>query len=241
MDPLEDIDIDELFYEDELLLDDDSLFLDDDLFDDVDDYLDDDSDFFLEDLEVGTDQTLDNLVEMGGDEPEVISPQLSKYELIKQLSGNHAFKIEHKDITTIETGAIAHGVNCQLAMGSGIAAVLFRKWPLVRSQYMLRGQGKGMLGVADNVEVDVDNYITVYNCYTQEFCGPGDRRYANSASIMVSLDHVAMDCVTEGRPMYVPLIGCDLGGLDYKNDFLPVLDQLMINYPMLDLTLCVYP
>ena len=180
----------------------------------------------------------DSLIEMGGDEP-ATQPQ-SKVDFIRQLSGDHAFEIEHMDITTIETGVIAHGVNCQLTMGSGVAAVLFRKWPLVRSQYMLRGQGKGMLGTADAVEVENGN-ITVFNCYTQEHFGPGDRRYANSASIMVALDSIANGCVIDGRPMYVPLIGCDLGGLDYKNDFLPVLDQLMISYPMLNLTLCVYP
>lgn len=172
-------------------------------------------------------------------ELEGVEAQLSKYDLIKSLSGDVDFEIKHMDITTIDSGAIAHGVNCQLAMGSGVAAVLFRKWPLVRSQYMLNGSGKEMLGVADRVEVE-DN-IAVYNCYTQEYFGPGNKRYANSASIMVALQEVAFDCVATDTPMYVPLIGCDLGGLDYQNDFLPVLNQLMIMYPALNLTLCVYP
>lgn len=243
---IDDLDYDILLDEDiESLLDDDDILLfeleiDDELSFDYDIELEDEifDDLFEDDL-MGTDQTLENLVEMGGDEP-ATQPQ-SKVDFIRQLSGEQAFKIEHMDITTIETGAIAHGVNCQLAMGSGVAAVLFRKWPLVRSQYMLRGQGKGMLGHADAVEVDRENDITVYNCYTQLFCGPGDKRYANSASIMMSLFAVADDCDIENRPMYVPLIGCDLGGLDYKNDFLPVLEQLMVMYPSLDLTLCVYP
>jgi O-acetyl-ADP-ribose deacetylase (regulator of RNase III) len=244
----DDLLIDELLEDDELILFDLDFEEECDLLSDFDDILDehfDDvfEDYFEDDL-MGTDQTLDNLediIEMGGDEP-VTQPQ-SKVDLIRQMSGNHAFKIEHMDITTIETGVIAHGVNCQLAMGSGVAAALFNKWPLVRSQYMLRSQGKGMLGTADAVEVDADNNITVYNCYTQEYFGPGDRRYANSASIMVSLLEVANECQYQAypRPMYVPLIGCDLGGLDYKKDFLPVLEQLMIIHPTLDLTLCVYP
>lgn len=193
----------------------------------------------LEDDMMGADQTIDNLeslVEMGGDEP---APQPTKFDLITQLSGNQAFKIEYMDITTVTNGFIAHGVNCQLAMGSGVARALFVKWPLVRQQYMLRGQGKGMLGTADRVRVEPE--VSVFNCYTQEFCGPGDRRYANSASIMVSLQQVALSAVNNRKPMYVPLVGCDLGGLDYQNDFLPVLEQLMILYPDLDLTLCVYP
>lgn len=172
-------------------------------------------------------------------EMEGVEPQLSKFDKIRLLSGNVDFDIKHMDITTIESGAIAHGVNCQHAMGSGVAAVLLRKWPLVRSQYMLNGRGKEMLGTADRV--DVEDNIAVYNCYTQEYFGPGNHRYANSASIMVALQTVAFDCVATDVPMYVPLIGCDLGGLDYKNDFLPVLNQLTILFPALKLTLCVYP
>ena len=236
------VDLDELEELDELFCDED--LLDDDwLNDEFEDLLDEDltigifSD--LEDDLMGADQTIDNLeslVEMGGDEP---APQPTKFDLITQLSGNQAFKIEYMDITTVTNGFIAHGVNCQLAMGSGVARALFMKWPLVRQQYMLRGQGKGMLGTADRVRVEPE--VSVFNCYTQEFCGPGDRRYANSASIMVSLQQVALSAVNNRKPMYVPLVGCDLGGLDYQNDFLPVLEQLMILYPDLDLTLCVYP
>ena len=38
-----------------------------------------------------------------------------------------------QDITTVEPpGIIAHGVNCQNIMGSGVAKALFQKWPLVR-------------------------------------------------------------------------------------------------------------
>lgn len=187
---------------------------------------------------MGIDQWVDYLDGVDAD----TTPPQSKIDKIRAIAGtDQLFNIEHLDITTIETGAIAHGVNCQHAMGSGVAAAILRKWPNVRSQYMTRGQGKMMLGQSDPVEVDEDRDITVYNCYTQLFFGPGDKRYANAASIMIALNDVASDCDIENRPMYVPLIGCDLGGLDFKNDFLPILEQLMILYPTLNLTLCVYP
>lgn len=37
-----------------------------------------------------------------------------------------------KDITTIDEGVILHQVNCQNAMGSGVAKALFSKWPQIK-------------------------------------------------------------------------------------------------------------
>jgi len=40
-----------------------------------------------------------------------------------------------KDVTTVTKGVVAHGVNCQGAMGSGVAGAIRRKWPSVFIEY----------------------------------------------------------------------------------------------------------
>lgn len=146
-------------------------------------------------------------------------------------------KVIKKDITTIESGIIAHGVNCQRAMGSGVALALLNKWALVREQYMTRGKGKSMLGTIDEVEVEPN--ISVFNCYTQEFFGREGKRYASPAAICVALTKVADIACQRKVPMYIPLIGCQLGGLSVEQDLVPILEQLELMYEDLDLNVCV--
>lgn len=40
-----------------------------------------------------------------------------------------------KDITTVNWGIIAHGVNCRGRMSSGVAAAIRSKWPIVYDKY----------------------------------------------------------------------------------------------------------
>ena len=146
-------------------------------------------------------------------------------------------KILKKDITTVESGIIAHGVNCQRAMGSGVALALLNKWALVREQYMTRGKGKQMLGTVDEVKVEPN--ISVFNCYTQEYFGREGKRYASPAAICVALLEVADIACERKVPMYIPLIGCQLGGLSVEQDLVPILEQIELMYEDLDLNICV--
>ncbi len=73
----------------------------------------------------------------------------------------------NKDITTVEAPAlILHGVNCQRAMGSGVAKALYSKWPQVKEEYMKFSKEEMCLGKTASVKVD-DN-LFVINCWTQD-------------------------------------------------------------------------
>lgn len=119
--------------------------------------------------------------------------------------------------TELKAGIIAHGVNRQLAMGSGIAGALAKKWPIVRNRYLTLKDPVPKLGSVDLVEVERGLYVA--NCYTQHDFGPGDKRYACPDAISLAVSRVLM--VADrlgGLPVYLPRIGCELGGLNWFKD-----------------------
>jgi len=132
-------------------------------------------------------------------------------------------EIIFKDITTIEKGFIAHGVNRRVKMGSGVAKSLYTKWEQVKIQYMSRKNPVPALGSIDEVIINKD--LSVFNCYTQEFYGFAGV-YANITAIVDSLEKVCNvaknNLITT---IYIPKIGCDRGGLRWE-DVEPKLKKL---------------
>ena len=114
-------------------------------------------------------------------------------------------KILNKDITTVTQGYILHGVNCMNVMGSGVAKVLYTKWPKVKLEF--HRLSYGTLGNISLVEVEEG--LTVVNCYTQELFGKDGRLYASPEAIEICLKSL------HGLPgpFYLPAIGCGLGGM----------------------------
>lgn len=147
-------------------------------------------------------------------------------------------KYETMDITTVERGVIAQGVNCQQAMGAGVALALMTKWPHIRSCYMTNPGGREALGSAHIIYVDEDLYVS--NCYTQEFYGPGDKKYANVDAIEQSLDYTFSWAETLNYPIYIPQIGCGLAGLDWEQDVEPIINGLDKHYETVDTTICIW-
>ena len=70
----------------------------------------------------------------------------------------------NKDITTVETGVIVHGVNCQGAMGSGVALAILKKWPTVYSEYKKFPTGSQSLGKIQPIEIE-PKQLYVINCF----------------------------------------------------------------------------
>jgi O-acetyl-ADP-ribose deacetylase (regulator of RNase III) len=143
--------------------------------------------------------------------------------------------IEYKkmDITTVERGVIAHGVNCQKKMGSGVAKAIRQKWPYVYSVYM---EHDPILGTVDYVNVGSDLWVA--NCYTQERYGYDGQRYANPNSIRSCLESLACLSVYGEWPIYLPKIGCGLGGLNWEIDVEPLLREANDANPGCYLTVC---
>ena len=122
----------------------------------------------------------------------------------------------NQDITTVNSGIIAHGVNCQGVMGSGVAKTIRNKWPIVYTEYMKQPMSKEMLGHINMVYIADDLFVA--NCFTQEFYGREKKKYADIDAVSKCLEECVFFSKTLALPLYMPKIGCGLGGLDWDQD-----------------------
>lgn len=143
-----------------------------------------------------------------------------------------------KDITTVDMGIVAHGVNCQHKMASGVAKAIRAKWPKAYSSYMAAPKGKMMLGTAHIININEDDSLFVGNCYTQQFYGYGGGSYADIEAVRSSLSHIMILADFYNLPVYLPKIGCGLGGLDWDNDVAPIVAELDRLYERVDILVC---
>lgn len=144
-----------------------------------------------------------------------------------------------QDISTITRGVVAHGVNCQGVMGSGVAAALRRKYPQIFTVYKLicdmhTKNPEWMLGMVDVVDINrgVDPDLFIVNCFTQERYGRDGQKYANLDAVAGSLERCFGLAQGFALPLFVPKIGCGLGGLSWENEVEPVVQKLADKYGM---------
>lgn len=121
-----------------------------------------------------------------------------------------------KDLTTVTEGIVAHGCNCSGGFGSGIAGAIKKTWPIVAVQFFNNGQGEDLLGTIDTVSINED--LVIANCYTQEFYGPGDKRYACPWAIESCLYELVSLAMGDDMDLYIAKIGCGLGGLSWEGE-----------------------
>ena len=134
-------------------------------------------------------------------------------------------KIITGDITQQTEGLIAHGVNCQGVMGSGVALAIRQQWPKVFASFLKRQCGQDMLGFTDLIWIN-EPQLMVANCYTQEHFGRENKRYASPLAILKSLRMVFMAARVYKLVVKMPKIGCGLGGLDWDQDVKPIVELL---------------
>lgn len=115
------------------------------------------------------------------------------------------------DITDITTGFIFQCVNCQNAMGSGVARAIYEKWPIVKSEYHAFCSGKSPLELLGELNVVETNSIpgspVVFNCFGQLTCGNAEKtkeRYADYGAIKMSFEKAASYLYTYDAPIYFP-------------------------------------
>lgn len=123
------------------------------------------------------------------------------------------------DITKTDLKYIAHGVNCQGAMGSGVAKALYSKFPNVRKAYMdyCRGarsvsEPRDLLGFVVRANCgDKD----IFNCFTQEQYGYNGCKYVDYEAIHECFtklnDILKVEDHIEPK-IAIPRIGCGLAG-----------------------------
>lgn len=142
-----------------------------------------------------------------------------------------------RDVTDIETGVIAHGVNCQGVMGSGVAGALRRKYPHIFTAYknmcdLYVKNPDWILGLVDLVDVKSESepLLLVANCFTQENYGRDGTRYASVEAVRTSVDMAVRVAISAGVPFYMPKIGCGLGGLSWENEIEPIVEGIANEY-----------
>lgn len=162
----------------------------------------------------------------------------------------------NKDITTIESGIIGHGVNCQGVMGSGVALAIKTKWPKVYFDYLeyyeylvksaLVSQeaagiespqfnSSSLLGFVHTV--CINNNLFVCNCFTQDLYGRDNSKYASTDAIKECIGYMNAfrNRKLPDEKIYIPKIGAGLGGLDWETEVAPMIEKTNI-----DVTVCVY-
>jgi O-acetyl-ADP-ribose deacetylase (regulator of RNase III) len=114
---------------------------------------------------------------------------------------------------------IAHGVNAQNTMGSGVARVLFEKYPKVKKDYHF--YHKDMLEYLDaNDDLlgsysvsDQDDGKGILNCYTQLYYGRSGKKYVSYDAIFDVFKVMIAMGVDE---VAIPKIGCGLAGGNWE-------------------------
>lgn len=150
--------------------------------------------------------------------------------------------IQH-DVTATTYGVVAHGCNCQGVMGSGVALAIRQRWPSVfqRYQSFVAAYRKehhpnmgGLLGAQQIINVTeplmMQNSLFVANLFTQEYYGRDGKVYADLEAIGRGLDATLAFCKGAQLPLYLPRIGCGLGGLSWDTQVGPLLAGLVDEY-----------
>lgn len=147
--------------------------------------------------------------------------------------------IKH-DVTNTIRGVVAHGCNCQGVMGSGVAKAIRAKWPLAYTRYhefvnAWQHPKSELLGLSQLINVghpviDEINSLFVANMFTQERYGADGKVYADLTAIEKALGTTMAFCRGANLPLYMPHVGCGLGGLSWGDDVGPVVDKLQAEH-----------
>lgn len=140
----------------------------------------------------------------------------------------------YRDVREIEKGIVAHGCNCLGVAGAGIALTIRTKWPKAFQAYKSACDSTNkdpefasLLGRVIFVVVGED--LLVANCLTQVKCGRNGK-YAEPVAIKSCLSEVCRMARAKDLEVYMPKIGCGLGGLDWDSEVRPVIEEVAAKY-----------
>lgn len=135
----------------------------------------------------------------------------------------------NQNVTDVTKGIIAHGVNCQRKMGSGVAKAIRAKWPIVYERYMEYDFSEHALGLTHIIAID--DQLWVANCYTQQYYGYDKKQqYASMDAVKKTLADVFCYASNMQVPVYLPKIGCGRGGLNWEAQVEPCINALSKEY-----------
>ena len=124
------------------------------------------------------------------------------------------------NILDIDSGVIVQQVNCQNAMGAGLAKQITAKWPVVSERYHRFCESKRdpheLNGIC--LPVTVAPGITVVNIFSQFYYGNAARTGKCYTNYGMLIDGIRRVCEKySGQRIYIPYgIGCGLAGGDWS-------------------------
>lgn len=129
---------------------------------------------------------------------------------------------------------IAHQVNCQKKMNSGVAKAIREKWPIVFEKYQ---KAESQLGFVDFILID-NHYNYVANMYAQDNYGYDGKQYTNYDAFRQCCKTIVEFCrnMTMIKKYTVAMpykIASDRGGADWDK----IMDILLEEFTDIDLTL----
>lgn len=145
-----------------------------------------------------------------------------------------------KDITTVTRGVVAHGVNCSGAMNSGVAKAIRNRWPDAYKRFLAHPKGWKALGEVDFIYIFQED-VVVANCYTQLLYGYDGGRYADVDAILKTMRRVMQIAYLQSYPVYIPRMGCGLGGLIWHKHVEPVIEEAAESYNKIHVYVCDLP
>lgn len=129
---------------------------------------------------------------------------------------------------------IAHQVNCQKKMNSGVAKAIREKWPIVFEKYQ---NAESQLGFVDFILID-NHYHYVANMYAQDNYGYDGKQYTNYDAFRQCCKKIVETCrnlsMIKKYTVAMPYkIASDRGGADWDK----IMDILLEEFTDIDLTL----
>lgn len=123
------------------------------------------------------------------------------------------------NLLDVTSGVIAHGVNCQGVMGSGVAKAIREKYPSVYNIYTKYCEPDVIFDTTSqslgNVQfIPVDKALVVANCFTQDFYGT-NKRHVNYEAVAKCFASLNKRSNLYGQ-LNIPKIGAGLGGGDWN-------------------------
>lgn len=120
------------------------------------------------------------------------------------------------DITQTELKYIAHGVNCQNKMGSGVAKALYIKFPEIKTGYHdLLDERVSSFDWLGHIQCIRSKDKVVFNCFTQENYGYDGKRYVNYGAVSKCFYNL-VNTLDKGTVIAIPKIGCGLAGGNWE-------------------------
>lgn len=137
------------------------------------------------------------------------------------------------DLFTSKADAIGHGTNTEGLMGAGIAVVFKKRHPDMHDLYvdLCKNFGDLMGGKTylyfDGIESD--GYIA--NIFSQIKRGADAKVSLLISGLQDAFIKLRYEVEIEFPHLAIPLIGCDIGGLDWTTEVRPAIEELMTDLP----------